>query len=142
MVLTVVFRAAARHGVAGELLRMRVCVGGRDVELTALRDTGNGLRDPVGGTPVLVAAPGALDGVLPRRVRQLLGMSLPPADLLEPLRQIAPELRFRADSLPRGRGRRATAGGAQRLDRMGGAAAGRCAGGIVPHGTGNRVCRA
>lgn len=56
---------------------MRVCVGGRDVELTALRDTGNGLRDPVGGTPVLVAAPGALDGVLPRRVRQLLGMSLP-----------------------------------------------------------------
>ena len=95
VVLTVVFRAAARHGVAGELLRMRVCVGGRDVELTALRDTGNGLRDPVGGTPVLVAAPGALDGVLPRRVRQLLEMSLPPADLLEPLRQIAPELRFR-----------------------------------------------
>lgn len=95
VVLTVVFRAAARHGVAGELLRMRVCVGGRDVELTALRDTGNGLRDPVGGTPVLVAAPGALNGVLPRRVRQLLEMSLPPADLLEPLQQIVPELRFR-----------------------------------------------
>lgn len=95
VVLTVVFRASARHAVAGELLRIRVCVGGRDVELTALHDTGNSLRDPVCGAPVLVTAPGSLNGILPSEVRHLLETSLPPADLLEPLRRTAPELRFR-----------------------------------------------
>ena len=143
VVLTVVFRASARHAVAGELLRIRVCVGGRDVELTALHDTGNSLRDPVCGAPVLVTAPGALNGVLPSDVSgSCWRCPCRRQTLLEPLRRVAPELRFRLIPIPRGRGRRAAAGGAQRLDRMGGAAAGRRAGGAVPHGTGNRVCRA
>lgn len=49
LVLTVVFRAAARHGLGGELLPVRVCIGGRVTELTALWDSGNALRDPAGG---------------------------------------------------------------------------------------------
>lgn len=97
LVMTVVFRAAARHGVGGGLLPVRVCIGGRAAELTALLDSGNGLRDPAGGRPVLVAAPGALDSCLPREVCRLLtpeGLEAP-ADLLERVRRAAPELRPR-----------------------------------------------
>lgn len=95
-VFTVIFRAAAGHGTRGELLAVRVSIGGRTAELTALRDTGSGLRDPE-GRAVLVAAPGALDGALPRGAAALLrrrGLEAP-EELLEPLRSAAPALRPR-----------------------------------------------
>ena len=82
--LTVIFRAAARHGVRGELLRAEVCLRGKTVRLTALRDTGTSLSDPVSGQPVLVVSRGVLDPLLPPPVRRLLterGLCLP-ADLL------------------------------------------------------------
>lgn len=93
-VLSVVFRAAACHGARGELLPVRVCVGGRTAELTALRDTGSGLRAP-DGRAVLIAAPGALDGALPPPAARLLrrGDLEAPEKLLEPLRAAAPALR-------------------------------------------------
>lgn len=97
VVLTVVFRAAARHGVRGELLPVRVSIGGGTVMLTALQDSGNSLREPGSGLPVLVTAPGAMDGVLPQEVRQLLtpeGLRQP-AELVEPLVRAAPWLRPR-----------------------------------------------
>ena len=95
LVLTVVFRSAAKHGVGGETLPVRICAGGRITELAALRDSGNALRDPAAGQPVLVAAPGALNAVLPREVRQMLTPEAlsAPADLLAPVRRAAPELR-------------------------------------------------
>ena len=95
-VISVVFRAAAAHGVRGELLAVRVSIGGRTAELTALRDTGSGLRAP-DGRAVLVAAPGALDGALPpEAVRMLRRRGLEaPEELLEPLRALAPALRPR-----------------------------------------------
>ena len=109
LVLTVVFRAAARHGVGGELLSMTVCVGGRTTRLTALHDSGNSLRDPAGGGAVLVVAPGVLNGVLPGSIGKLLTPELLryPADLLEPLREAAPALRprllpYRAVGVPGG----------------------------------------
>ena len=109
LVLTVVFRAAARHGVGGGLLSMTVCVGGKAVKLTALHDSGNSLRDPAGGGAVLVVAPGVLNGVLPGSVGKLLTPELLryPADLLEPLREAAPALRprllpYRAVGVPGG----------------------------------------
>ena len=97
LVLTVVFRAAARYGVGGDLLPVTVCVGGRTVRLTALHDSGNSLRDPAGGGAVLVAAPGSLNSILPGSVGKLLTPELLryPADLLEPLREAAPALRPR-----------------------------------------------
>lgn len=97
LVLTVVFRASAHHSLEGRLLAVRVCVGGRTAELTALWDSGNSLREPGKGRPVLVLAPGALDGVLPRSARQILtpeGLGRP-AELVEPLMTAAPELRPR-----------------------------------------------
>lgn len=97
LVLTVVFRAAAKHGVGGELIPVRICVGGRIAELTALWDSGNVLRDPAGDQPVLVVAPGSLDHILPQGVRRLLTPEVlkNPADILTAMRQAAPSLRPR-----------------------------------------------
>ncbi|MEI3363019.1 MAG: sigma-E processing peptidase SpoIIGA [Oscillospiraceae bacterium] len=72
LVLTVVFRAAARHNIEGEVLTVRICMEGKTIKLAALRDNGNSLREPMGGRPVLVSAYGALDTVLTRPVRQIL----------------------------------------------------------------------
>lgn len=93
-ILSVVFRAAAGHGVKGELLPVRVCVGGRTTELTALWDSGSALRS-ADGRAMLVTAPGAL--ALPAAAARLLsGPGLQtPEELLEPLRSVAPELRPR-----------------------------------------------
>ena len=97
LVLTVVFRATAGKGLRGQLVIARVCLAGRTTAFTAFCDTGNALRDPMSGQPVLVVAPGRLDGVLPREVQSLLahGALERPAELLEPLVRAAPELRFR-----------------------------------------------
>lgn len=97
LVLTVVFRASVRHGMRGELLPVRLSVGGRTAELTALWDSGNCLREPGSGRPVLVTAPGVLDGILPWEVRRLLTPEAlrQPASLVEPLVRAAPHLRPR-----------------------------------------------
>lgn len=96
-VLTVVFRTAASHAAAGQLLPVKVRLCGHTAELTALRDSGNSLREPAGGRPVLVVSPGFLDGALPRTARALLTPERlsRPDTLLEPLRRAAPELRPR-----------------------------------------------
>ena len=93
-VLTVVFRSAAAHGVRGELLAVRVCIGGRTGELTALHDTGNSLCDPVSGQAVLVISRGVLDALWPEEVLSLLTAEnlRAPAELLAPLRRAAPYL--------------------------------------------------
>lgn len=95
-VLSVVFRSAARRRMEGEVLTVRVALGGHLTELTALHDTGNALRDPVSGQPVLVTSPGSLHGIFPPAVRALVTAETlqAPADLLEPLRRASPELRF------------------------------------------------
>lgn len=92
--LTLVFRAAARRSVRGDLVSVRVCIHGKTAELTALLDSGNGLRDAASGHPVLVAAPGELDQLLPKDLRPLLRPEALrcPADLLAPVLASAPEL--------------------------------------------------
>ena len=54
LLLTVIFRTAAAHGIRGECLPVTVCLLGQTVALTALLDTGNSLRDTA-GEPVLTA---------------------------------------------------------------------------------------
>ena len=49
----------------GDIARVRVRLRGRTAEFTALRDTGNTLRDPVSGCPVLVADRSVLLKLLP-----------------------------------------------------------------------------
>ena len=49
----------------GDLARVRVRFRGREATFTALRDTGNTLRDPISGTPVLVTDGDVLKTLLP-----------------------------------------------------------------------------
>lgn len=56
-------RGGMRH--AGQLTRASIALGGRQVELTALRDSGNSLTDPFSGAPVLVAQYDAVKKLLP-----------------------------------------------------------------------------
>ena len=69
-VLTLVFRRLAAHSaLAGELVSVRLTLLGRQVELTALVDTGNTLTDPASGWPVMVAEGESLAGLFPREHR-------------------------------------------------------------------------
>ena len=68
--LSLVFRGAGRHaGPGGELRQVRLTLGERQTELTALVDTGNTLTDPATGRPVLVAEADCLAPLLPAGVR-------------------------------------------------------------------------
>ncbi|MBQ7255556.1 MAG: sigma-E processing peptidase SpoIIGA [Oscillospiraceae bacterium] len=62
---------AMRHG-SREQTAIRITLGNRTVSVTALRDTGNTLSDPLTGEPVIVLAP--------QRGRELLGAELPGED--------------------------------------------------------------
>lgn len=62
--LTAVFRRTARHG-GGELAVATLELKGRTVRLTALRDTGNTLTDPVTGKGVLVCEGERVTGLFP-----------------------------------------------------------------------------
>lgn len=94
LILTLIFRASARHGLRGELLPVQVCIDNQMLSLTALLDTGNELRDPVTGAPVLIVAQHALDRLLSPAVQRLLNNDKSPVDLLESLCCTAPKLRF------------------------------------------------
>ena len=72
VVLSVVFRASARQALNGTLTHAVLCWGDRKVELTALCDTGNGLRDPATGNPVLVACAERLRELWPPELRPFL----------------------------------------------------------------------
>ena len=62
--LTVLFYQKAKHG-GGELMEMTVDAFGRQCRIQVLRDSGNVLRNPVDGQPVLVAESEAVRSLLP-----------------------------------------------------------------------------
>ena len=95
LLLSLVFRAAAAHGVAGELLDVRLSLGGRSVELTALHDTGNSLRDPLTGQQVLVLSRAAAAELLGGAAAELLREKEDPLELLSALRRLSPGLKPR-----------------------------------------------
>ena len=66
VVLSLIFRRAARHGGhRRDLCEARVMLGGQCISLTVLLDTGNTLTDPLRNQPVLVVEGRALRQVLP-----------------------------------------------------------------------------
>lgn len=95
LLLTLVFHAAARHGIRRELIPVRVALLGRVANLTALCDTGNELRDPINGMQILIVTAGGLTPCLSRNIRCLLSPQRldSPADLLERLNTEVPELK-------------------------------------------------
>lgn len=97
LLMTVIFRAAARHGVRGELTAVQISLEGRRVELTALCDTGNVLRDPVTGRQLLVASFRAVEPLWTPAMRGMFSSNLLrfPADLLGMLYKQEQAARFR-----------------------------------------------
>ncbi|MBQ9521851.1 MAG: sigma-E processing peptidase SpoIIGA [Oscillospiraceae bacterium] len=89
--LAVFFRTAAHGHATGKLFPVRVCVGGRVAELTALHDSGNTLTD--GGQPVLVLSPEILGRLFPAFLSRDALRN--PPDLLEPCMTCLPSLRPR-----------------------------------------------
>lgn len=72
IVFSVVFRAAGRQAVQGTLTTAEAALEGRCVRLKVLCDTGNALRDPVTGRPVLVVWGGAVRELWPPELRPFL----------------------------------------------------------------------
>lgn len=93
LALWLAFRSAVENGAQGKLLSVRVCVGGKVVSGVALRDTGNRLRDPISGQPVLILAPGKAGQLLPAVITEIGFQD--PTKALEQLQSDAPELRPR-----------------------------------------------
>lgn len=72
-VLTMTMGKIGRHtGTASELVPLRICLGERKTELTALVDTGNTLTDPMTGCPVVVAEGQNLLNLFPPSCRPTL----------------------------------------------------------------------
>ena len=65
--------ARDRSRAVGGLYGLRIRLAGETVTLPALLDTGNHLRDPLGGRPVAVVEALRLKGVLPREVVGAVG---------------------------------------------------------------------
>lgn len=70
-VLHLLFRQGARHG-GDALMKIRIGIKGRELEVIALHDTGNTLRDPVSGQPVLVIEQTALEGIWDETTARIL----------------------------------------------------------------------
>lgn len=71
VLLHMIFRQGARHG-GGELMRVAVKIQGKERELLALHDTGNTLRDPISGQPILVIEQEALRGIWDPEIAEIL----------------------------------------------------------------------
>lgn len=71
MLLHLVFKQGARYG-GGDKVDIIVSLGGRRCRIRALRDSGNALRDPLYGRPVLVAEASALAPLWDEQVGKIL----------------------------------------------------------------------
>lgn len=71
VLLHLLFRQGARYG-GGDFLDITVTIRGRCCHLRALRDSGNSLRDPIHGRPVLVAEIAALSTLWDEDVKEIL----------------------------------------------------------------------
>lgn len=76
LLLNFLFHQGARHG-GGELMTVTISINGHRQQITALHDTGNTLRDPLNGRPVLVSEQSALLDSWPADIRNILTSTIP-----------------------------------------------------------------
>lgn len=86
VLLQLLFSQGARHG-GGELMRIRISVHGKEQEITALHDTGNTLRDPVGGQPVLVMEDTVMEGQWDDPIAGVMRQQVSPEEKIARLHQ-------------------------------------------------------
>lgn len=100
---TLVLTAGGAYGVfswalsrmghqGGDIVPVSLSINGKQLELTALRDTGNTLRDPITGEGVLVLSPELMKKLLPEVGQRLI---LDPQGLMEGIGHTYPALRPR-----------------------------------------------
>lgn len=89
-----VFARLVQH-TGEELVRVELTSGEKTVKLTALRDTGNTLRDPATNRPVLVVDWQTASGLLPPSAALHRGELSDPASLMARLQAAAPEKKWR-----------------------------------------------
>ena len=87
-------QAFFRKRITSNLLQTKVSIAGNIVSLPTLLDTGNQLRNPLNGQPILVVSATALESVLPEPLRTSIVQthSATPIASLEYIRSAAPEL--------------------------------------------------
>ena len=94
--LSVLLSGQFRHTcAAGELKTLTLSRNGQSLRLTALVDTGNTLRDPVNGQPVVIAEGRRLTPLLPELAaldREALSR---PVECLSQIQRLSPDLRVR-----------------------------------------------
>ena len=90
--LAAVVLAGCGAHTGGDIVTVRLTLDGRQISLRALRDTGNTLRDPLTGQPVLIVSRRALPRLLPG-LTQTETLD-DPAGLLPALSWQYPKLRF------------------------------------------------
>lgn len=93
LLLRLYFRQGARHE-GGEMMDIEVVVMGRRCRLRALRDSGNSLRDPVRGQPVLVAEAAALAALWPPEAAVILRSAAPPEEKMARLHEAGVAIPF------------------------------------------------
>ncbi len=86
LLLHLVFQQGARHG-GGEIMRITVSLHQHKQQLSALHDTGNTLREPATGRPVLVLEQQALLELWPPEIRAILSGHMPPEEKMVRLHQ-------------------------------------------------------
>lgn len=92
MVLSVLFRACAAHGINGRMIPVSLGVCGQCVSFSALYDTGNSLRDPVTGKEILVLSKDLWRSILPWDLSKEMQQRQNPEEQLLFLRRAAPGL--------------------------------------------------
>jgi stage II sporulation protein GA (sporulation sigma-E factor processing peptidase) len=98
IVLLLVFKRADRLRSGGIVtLKLRHC--GREVQMRALRDTGNALTDPMTGRPVIVAGVGDVTPLFPYGIRRkIAGLRL--KDAVKVMEELADESSIRFQLIP------------------------------------------
>lgn len=87
ILLELLFRQEARFA-KGEIMDITVSLAGKTCQLRALYDSGNTLRNPVDGAPVLVAETQALRTLWSQRTHEILAQPLTPEEKLTKLYQL------------------------------------------------------
>ncbi len=98
IVLLLVFKRSGRQQ-SGGIVSLKLRHDGREVELRALRDTGNGLYDPMTGRSVIVAGVGDVTPLFPQGVRKTVaGLRL--KDAVKIMEELSAESSMRFQLIP------------------------------------------
>lgn len=93
VLLNLLFRQGARHG-GEELMSMMISISGQQKTIRALHDTGNTLRDPISGRPVLVLEQEAIRDLVPAEIWKIIAGKEAPEEKMAEIHRMTEDYRF------------------------------------------------